>query len=77
VPLAIDMPKINTIIVETIDPNGPYGAKEAGMSVAMSAAQAYCGAISNAVGVYFHEYPITPDKILKAIEDKKKQERKG
>ena len=71
-PLAIDMPKINNIIVETIDPNGPYGAKEAGMSVAMSAAQAYCGAISNAVGVYFHEYPITPDKILKAIEEKKR-----
>ncbi|MCX8117330.1 MAG: xanthine dehydrogenase family protein molybdopterin-binding subunit [Desulfobacterota bacterium] len=71
-PLAIDMPKINNIIVETIDPNGPYGAKEAGMSVAMSAAQAYCGAISNAVGYYFHEFPITPDKILKAIEEKKK-----
>ncbi len=77
VPLAIDMPKINNIIVETIDPKGPYGAKEAGMSVAMSAAQAYCGAISNAVGVYFHEYPITPDKILKAIEEKKKGDRKG
>ncbi len=74
VPLAIDMPKINTIIVETIDPNGPYGAKEAGMSVAMSAAQAYCGAISNALGFYFHDYPITPDKILKAIEEKKRQE---
>lgn len=76
VPLAIDMPKINNIIVESIDPKGPYGAKEAGMSVAMSAAQAYCGAISNAVGVYFHEYPITPDKILKAIEEKKKKDPK-
>ncbi|MHB8829823.1 MAG: xanthine dehydrogenase family protein molybdopterin-binding subunit [Syntrophales bacterium] len=70
VPLSIDMPPINNIIVETIDPQGPYGAKEAGMSVAMSAAQAYCGAISNAVGVYFHDYPITPDKIVKAIEEK-------
>lgn len=74
VPLAIDMPKINNIIVETIDPKGPYGAKEAGMSVAMSAAQAYCGAISNAVGVYFHDYPITPDKIVQAIEKKKQKE---
>jgi 4-hydroxybenzoyl-CoA reductase subunit alpha len=71
------MPKINKIIVETIDPNGPYSAKEAGMSVAMSAAQAYCGAISNALGVYFLEYPITPDKILKAIEEEKKREREG
>jgi CO/xanthine dehydrogenase Mo-binding subunit len=73
VPLAIDMPPINNIIVETIDPKGPYGAKEAGMSVAMSAAQAYCGAISNAVGVYFHDYPITPDKIVQAIEEKKQR----
>jgi hypothetical protein len=29
------------------------------------------------VGVYFHEYPITPDKILKAIEEKKKRDPKG
>jgi CO/xanthine dehydrogenase Mo-binding subunit len=70
VPLACDMPKINNVIVETIDPNGPYGAKEAGMSVAMSAAQAYCGAISNAIGVALKEYPLTPDKILMAIERK-------
>jgi len=75
VPLAIDMPKINNIIVESIDPKGPYGAKEAGMSVAMSAAQAYCGAISNALGIYFHDYPITPDKIVKAIEEKKKRKK--
>ncbi|MBA4392031.1 MAG: aldehyde oxidase [Desulfobacca sp.] len=72
VPLAIDMPKINNIIIETIDPNGPYGAKEAGMSVAMSAAQAYSGAISNAIGVYLKEFPLTPDIILKAIEEKGK-----
>jgi CO/xanthine dehydrogenase Mo-binding subunit len=75
VPLAVDMPKINNIIVETIDPKGPYGAKEAGMSVAMSSAQAYCGAISNALGVCFNDYPITPDKILNAIEEKRKRER--
>ncbi len=77
VPLAIDMPVINNIIVETIDPNGPYGAKEAGMSVAMSAAQAYCGAICNAVGVDFHDYPITPDKIIRAIEAKKVTQGQG
>ena len=72
VPLAIDMPRINNIIVETIDPNGPYGAKEAGMSIAMSAAQAYCGAICNAIGVNIKEFPLTPDKILNAIEGKRK-----
>jgi 4-hydroxybenzoyl-CoA reductase subunit alpha len=36
----------------------------------MSAAQAYSGAISNAIGVYLKEFPLTPDIILKAIEEK-------
>lgn len=74
VPLACDMPKINSIIVESNDPEGPYGAKESGMSIAMSAAQAYAAAISNAIGVYMTDLPITPDKILKAIQDKKRKE---
>jgi len=70
VPLACDMPQISSIIVESMDPDGPYGAKEAGMSIAMSAAQAYCAAVSNAIGVYMTEFPLTPDKIVKAIQEK-------
>jgi 4-hydroxybenzoyl-CoA reductase subunit alpha len=70
-PIIKDMPKINPIIVETIDPAGPYGAKEAGMSVAMSAAQAYCNAVGNALGIYFNHYPLSPERILDAIENKK------
>jgi 4-hydroxybenzoyl-CoA reductase subunit alpha len=72
VPLAGDMPRIQTILVESMDPGGPYGAKEAGMSIAMSAAQAYAAAVSDAVGVVFKDYPLTPDKILKAIQEKKR-----
>ncbi len=71
VPIAGDMPKINNIIIESLDPGGPYGAKEAGMSIAMSAAQAYASAITNAIGVMIKEFPMTPDKILAAIESKK------
>jgi 4-hydroxybenzoyl-CoA reductase subunit alpha len=70
VPLACDMPEIENIIVESIDPFGPYGAKEAAMSIAMSAAQAYCAAVSNAIGVYMDSFPLTPDKILAAIKEK-------
>lgn len=72
VPLAADMPKINNIIVESLDPAGPYGAKESGMSIAMSAAQAYAAAITNAIGAPITDFPMTPDKILAAIESKKK-----
>jgi CO/xanthine dehydrogenase Mo-binding subunit len=53
--------------VESIDPNGLYG-KEAGMSIAMSAAQAYANAICNAIGTWIHEFPMTPEVVLKAIE---------
>ncbi|MCG6878021.1 MAG: xanthine dehydrogenase family protein molybdopterin-binding subunit [Deltaproteobacteria bacterium] len=73
-PLCCDMPPINNIIVESIDPKGPYGAKEAGMSIAMSAAQAYSGAVSNAIGVYLDSFPLTPDKILAAIREKAARE---
>ena len=71
VPLAADMPKINNILVESHDPAGPYGAKEAAMSIAMSAAQAYASAIADAIGVTIMDFPMTPDKILAAIESKK------
>ena len=70
VPLACDMPKINTIIIESNDPEGPYGSKESGMSIAMSAAQAYAAAVSNAIGVYMTDFPLTPDKILEALQNK-------
>jgi len=71
IPTIMDMPDIKTIIVETIDPAGPYGAKEAGMSIAMSAAQAYCNAVGKALGIYFNHYPLTPERILDAIENKR------
>jgi 4-hydroxybenzoyl-CoA reductase subunit alpha len=74
VPLACDMPEISNIMVESMEPKGPYGAKEAGMSIAMSAAQAYAAAVSNAIGVPMDSYPLTPDKILAAIKEKKVQE---
>ena len=74
VPLVCDMPEITDIIVESVypeNPMGPYGAKEAGMSIAMSAAQAYAGAVSNAIGVYMDSFPLTPDKIVAAIRGKR------
>ncbi|MBW1800903.1 MAG: molybdopterin-dependent oxidoreductase [Deltaproteobacteria bacterium] len=71
VPIAPDIPKINNILVQSDDPEGPYGAKEAGMSIAMSAAQAYASAIADAIGVTIKDIPMTPDRILEAIESKK------
>ncbi|HLA27021.1 MAG TPA: xanthine dehydrogenase family protein molybdopterin-binding subunit [Syntrophales bacterium] len=68
--LAPDMPKVQTIAVETIDPNGPFGAKEAGEGTTISPAPAIANAIYDAIGVRIKELPITPEKILKALEEK-------
>jgi 4-hydroxybenzoyl-CoA reductase alpha subunit len=70
VPLSVDMPQIVPIIVETIDPEGPFGAKEAGLWGSMNLFQAIGNAVYDAVGVWIKEFPITPDKVLKALEEK-------
>jgi 4-hydroxybenzoyl-CoA reductase subunit alpha len=72
VPLSVDMPQITPIIVETIDPEGPFGAKEAGLWGSMNMFQAIGNAIYDAVGVWIKEFPITPDKVLAALEEKDK-----
>jgi 4-hydroxybenzoyl-CoA reductase subunit alpha len=69
--LATDMPEIETIAVETDDPEGPFGAKEAGEGLILPVAPAIANAIYDAVGVRIKDLPITAGKILKALEEKK------
>ena len=68
VPLAVDMPPvIHPIIVESMDPEGPFGAKEAGLAGAMNLFQAVGNAIYDAIGVWIKDFPLTPDKVLEAM----------
>lgn len=67
---AMDMPKMETIIVESIDPTGPFGAKGAGEGACVPTAAAIANAIYNATGLRIKEIPITPEKILKAVKEK-------
>ena len=67
--------EIEAIEVETDDPIGPYGAKEAGEGTQLSPAPAIVNAIYDAIGVDFMELPITPDKILDALETKRSKEK--
>jgi CO/xanthine dehydrogenase Mo-binding subunit len=71
-PTSIETPDIKTIIVETIDPEGPYGAKEAGQGPLLPVPPAIANAIFDAVGVRIDEVPIHPEKVLKALEEKAK-----
>jgi len=70
---APDVPEIKPVVVTTNDPHGPFGAKGLGEVVMVPTAPAIANAIYNAIGVRIKELPITPDKILKALKEKKKR----
>ena len=65
-PTTLETPEIETILVETNDPEGPYGAKEAGQGPLLPVVPAVANAVYDAIGVRIHEVPITPDKILQS-----------
>jgi 4-hydroxybenzoyl-CoA reductase alpha subunit len=67
-PTSLDMPEVETILVEDPDPNCPFGAKEAGQGPLLPVMPAVANAIFDAVGVRIDELPITPDKVLRALE---------
>ncbi|MCX8022265.1 MAG: xanthine dehydrogenase family protein molybdopterin-binding subunit [Syntrophorhabdaceae bacterium] len=70
IPTAKDVPPIETIIVETVDKDGPFGAKGIGEPGLVPTAPAISNAIYDAVGVRIKDLPITPEKILKALKEK-------
>ncbi|HLF90681.1 MAG TPA: xanthine dehydrogenase family protein molybdopterin-binding subunit [Anaerolineales bacterium] len=64
---AADMPEIETIIVETDDPGGPFGAKGVGEMGGTPTAAAVANAIYDAIGIRMTELPMTPERVLAAI----------
>ena len=65
-----ELPEIVTILVESVQKEGPFGAKGIGEPAAAPTAPAIANAIYNAIGVRIKELPITPDKILAALRAK-------
>jgi len=72
-PTSMEAPKITSIEVETDDPVGPFGAKESGEGTQVAPTPAIINAIYDAIGVRFKSLPVTPEKVLEAIEKKKKE----
>jgi 4-hydroxybenzoyl-CoA reductase alpha subunit len=70
----LDMPEVEVALIEDPDPNCPYGAKEVGQGPLLPVMPALANAIFDAVGVRIDEIPITPDKVLRALEKKAKGE---
>ncbi len=69
-PTTMDMPEVITELVEHPDPRGPFGAKEVGQGPLLPVMPALANAVYDAVGVRIDEVPITPEKILKALDAK-------
>jgi len=74
IPTSKDTPPIHTSIVETIDPEGPFGAKECGEGAIHPVIPAVANAIYDAVGVRVTSLPINSEEVLKEIKKKKKLE---
>jgi CO/xanthine dehydrogenase Mo-binding subunit len=72
----LESPEIEPILVESNDPEGPFGAKEAGEGSLAATIPAVANAIYDAVGVWITSLPITPEKVLKALEAKNRRERR-
>jgi 4-hydroxybenzoyl-CoA reductase subunit alpha len=68
VPTIADSPPIEVGIVESIDPHGPFGAKEAGEGSLAAFLPALTNAIADAIGLRFNDLPVTPDRVFAALE---------
>ena len=66
-PTALDMPRVSSLIVESNDPNGPYGAKEAAEAVHPAITSAIVNAVANATGAWPKSLPITPEQVLQLL----------
>ncbi len=70
IPTSLDTPEIDARIVESIDPEGPYGAKEAGEGPLHGSIPAVANAIYDACGIWLTELPFSPGKVLAALRAK-------
>jgi len=69
-PTFMDMPEIFTDLIEHPDPAGPFGAKEVGQGPLLPIMPAVANAVYDAVGVRVDQIPVSPEKILRALQAK-------
>jgi 4-hydroxybenzoyl-CoA reductase subunit alpha len=74
-PTAAESPPIEVQIVESRDPFGPFGAKEASEGALAGFPPALVNAIANAINIDLDELPVTPDRIMDALIQRRRQAR--
>jgi CO/xanthine dehydrogenase Mo-binding subunit len=68
IPTILDIPeKVDSVLVEVPDPNGPWGARGLGELPFLPVAPAIAAAIHDATGVWISEFPFTPERVLRAL----------
>jgi len=68
IPTALDIPpKIDIVIVETPDPRGPWGARGLGEVMNMCLVPAIIDAVHAATGIWFDDFPLTPERVLRGL----------
>jgi 4-hydroxybenzoyl-CoA reductase subunit alpha len=70
IPTIADTPELSALIVESYDPEGPYGAKEAGEGPLHPSIPAIANAVYDAVGVRLRELPFTPERVLRLLNER-------
>jgi 4-hydroxybenzoyl-CoA reductase alpha subunit len=69
IPTSVDTPELHALIVESLDPEGPYGAKEAGEGPLHPSIPAISNAVFDALGIRLRHLPFTPAKVLAALRE--------
>jgi CO/xanthine dehydrogenase Mo-binding subunit len=68
IPTILDIPeKIDSVIIEVAEPNGPFGARGLGELPFLPLAPAIAAAVHDATGIWFSEFPLTPETILRGL----------
>ncbi|HMD90178.1 MAG TPA: molybdopterin cofactor-binding domain-containing protein [Anaerolineaceae bacterium] len=68
IPTSVDIPKdMKLIVMETPDPRGPWGARGLGEVMNMCLAPAVADAVHAATGIWFNEFPLVPERVLKGL----------
>jgi CO/xanthine dehydrogenase Mo-binding subunit len=75
IPTSLDTPEMQSLIVESLDPEGPYGAKEAGEGPLHSSIPAVANAIFDALGIRMDALPFSPPRVWRALQEAGGRER--
>ena len=77
IPTIVESPPIEVFLIESMDPLGPFGAKEASEGGLHGFPPALTSAIADALGMRLNELPVTPDRVFDAMQARRREQRRA